>query len=88
MNDSTDFVCNFRYTSSTNPFDQDDDVDDETFLKNSRRTNGYQQPSSSLDEQIQSLQEKRRMIEERTLNSTERSIGLLRDSEQIGKNCR
>lgn len=62
-------------------------MDDETFLKNSRRTNGYQQ-SSSLDEQIQSLQEKRRMIEERTLNSTERSIGLLRDSEQIGERSR
>lgn len=74
----------FRYTTSTNPFDQEDDVDDETFLRNSRRTNGYQQPSA-LDQQIQSLQEKRKMIEERTLNSTERSIGLLRDSEQIGR---
>lgn len=75
-----------RYTTSTNPFDQDDDVDDETFLRNSRRPNGYQQQQpTTLDEQIQSLQEKRRMIEDRTLNSTERSIGLLRDSEQIGK---
>lgn len=67
------------YRKTTNPFEEeDDDIDDETFLKNSRR------PQSSFDEQIQSLQEKRKDIENRTIQSTERSISILRDSEQIG----
>ncbi|KAI4454846.1 synaptosomal associated protein [Holotrichia oblita] len=66
------------YKKSTNPFEEDDDVDDETFLKNSRR------PQSSFDDQLQSLQEKRKEIENRTIQSTERSISILRDSEQIG----
>ena len=68
---------------STNPFeidggDDDDDVSDELFLKNSRR------PRSSAEEQIQSLKEKQREIENRTVQSTERSISILRDTEQIG----
>lgn len=71
-----------KYTTSTNPFDEDDDVDDETFLRNSRRSNGTQQ--SPMEEQLQSYQDRRKLIEERTLNSTEKSIGILRDSEQIG----
>ncbi|GJQ79781.1 hypothetical protein Trydic_g23250 [Trypoxylus dichotomus] len=67
------------YKKSMNPFEEeDDDIDDETFLKNSRR------PQSSFEEQIQSLQEKRKEIENRTVQSTERSISILRDSEQIG----
>lgn len=78
-----------KYTTSTNPFDEDDeDVDDETFLKNSRRTynNGYGNTNqSSFEEQIQSYQEKKKAIEERTIQSSQRSIHLLRDSEQIGE---
>lgn len=70
-----------RYIKSTNPFDEDDDIDDETFLQNSRRTNN--QPTS-FDEQLQSFQERKRAIEERTINSTEKSLSILRDSEQIG----
>lgn len=69
-----------RYTTSTNPFDEDDDIDDETFLQNSKRTNS----NKSFDEQVQSFQEMRKEIENRTLQSTERSINILRDSEQIG----
>lgn len=71
-----------RYVKSTNPFEDDEDVDDDTFLKNSRRTNGIQPPS--LEDQLQTLQERKKAIEDRTLNSTERSISILRDSEQIG----
>ncbi|KAK9878792.1 hypothetical protein WA026_023857 [Henosepilachna vigintioctopunctata] len=59
----------------TNPFE----VDDDTFLKNSRRTT-----NTAFDNRIQSYQEKRKQIEERTINSTEKSISVLRDSEQIG----
>lgn len=68
-----------RYTTSTNPFDEDD-IDDETFLKNSKR----QPTNTSFDEQIQSFQERRKDIENRTLQSSERSISILRDSEKIG----
>lgn len=68
---------------NTNPFEDDeDDVDDETFLRNSRRNQGNSQPS--FDEQIQNFQERRKEIENRTVQSTERSINILRDSEQIG----
>ncbi|XP_022911527.1 synaptosomal-associated protein 29-like [Onthophagus taurus] len=68
-----------RYNSkSTNPFEEDDEIDDETFLKNSRH------PQGSFDDELKKLQENRRDIENRTITSTERSIGILRDSEQIG----
>lgn len=68
---------------NTNPFeDEEDEVDDETFLKNSRRNQSNSQPS--FDEQIQNFQERRKEIENRTVQSTERSINILRDSEQIG----
>ncbi|KAL1502615.1 hypothetical protein ABEB36_007733 [Hypothenemus hampei] len=73
-----------KYIKSTNPFDddQDDDIDDETFLKNSRRP----PPSTqrSFDAQVQSFQERKRQIEENTIRSTEQSLSILRDSEQIG----
>ncbi|XP_017776996.1 PREDICTED: synaptosomal-associated protein 29 [Nicrophorus vespilloides] len=76
----SEIMSSHRYTSSSKPFDEDD-VDDETFLKNSRRSyNGNQ----SFDQQVQSFQERRKQIEDRTIQSTERSIGILRDSEQIG----
>lgn len=67
-----------RYVKSTNPFEEDD-VSDELFLRNSRRP-----PPSSFDEQIQTYQEQKKAIEERTINSTYDSLNLLRESEQIG----
>lgn len=57
-----------------------DDVDDETFLKNSRVK---QQHDDYLD-QRQMYEQKRKEIEDRTLTSTQRSIGLLHDTEQVG----
>ncbi|KYB27129.1 synaptosomal-associated protein 29 [Tribolium castaneum] len=70
------------YARSTNPFENDDDVDDELFLRNSRRSQGG--PQASFDDQLQSFQERKRAIEDRTINSTEKSLSILRDSEQIG----
>ena len=74
-------MSNHRYVKSTNPFEDDDDVDDETFLRNSRRTNGTQ---PSFEDQLQTFQERKREIEERSINSTQKSLSILRDSEQIG----
>lgn len=56
-----------------------DDVDDDTFLKNSRV-----KPKDDYVEQRQMYEQKRQEIEDRTLNSSQRSIGLLRETEQVG----
>lgn len=56
-----------------------DDVDDETFLKNSRV-----KPKDDYLEQRQLYEQKRKEIENRTLDSSQRSIGLLRETEQVG----
>lgn len=56
-----------------------DDVDDETFLKNSRV-----KPQDDYLEQRQMYEQKRQDIENRTINSSQRSIGLLRETEQVG----
>jgi len=69
-----------KYTDSNNLF-ADDDVDDETFLRNSRHSYNSQ---PTFEEQRQAFIERKREIEERTVKSTERSISLLRDSEQVG----
>ncbi|KAJ8956059.1 hypothetical protein NQ318_016509 [Aromia moschata] len=68
------------YIKSTNPFDEDDDVDDETFLRNSRRPVSNMQPT--FEDQMQTFTEKRKAIEDRTITSTEKSISLLRDSNR------
>jgi synaptosomal-associated protein 29 len=70
----------------------DKDVDDDSFLQHSKSgSSGYMFQSDDLsreqrdlDNQRLQLLEKRRQIEERTIESSNRSIGLLRDSEQIG----
>lgn len=70
----------------------DKDVDDDSFLRHNKSgSSGYMFQSDDLsreqreleDQRLQLL-EKRRQIEERTIESSNRSIGLLRDSEQIG----
>lgn len=81
-------------TNRKNLFDEDDDVDDETFLKNSRRPPsnpflGFDDPEAigtltAAEQQRQALQMKREEIERRTLMSTHRSLGLLEDTEQVG----
>lgn len=69
-----------KYTAnSANLFD-DDDIDDETFLKNSSRSRS----NNPFDNQQLSYQERTRAIEERTLASSNRSLGLLYETEQVG----
>ncbi|CAG7636643.1 unnamed protein product, partial [Allacma fusca] len=72
---------NYSYDKS-NPFfeDVEDDVDDATFLANRPRSND----ASTLQERREQLLAEKRKIEERTVQSSFRSISLLRDSEQIG----
>lgn len=83
-----------------NPFFAlEDDVDDETFLRSapprsqppssssnySRSYNNYDNNyENDLIQQRDQLMERKKAIEQRTLQSSERSISLLRDSEQIG----
>lgn len=72
-----------KYINSTNPFEDDGDIDDEMFLQNSRRPMSSNMPPT-FEDQMLSFAERKRIIEDRTLNSTEKSISILRDSEQIG----
>lgn len=70
----------------------EDEVDDETFLRHSKSgSSGYMLPNhlhqekNTLDDNNRlQLLERKKIIEERTVQSSERSISLLRDSEQIG----
>lgn len=69
----------------------EDEVDDETFLRHSKSgSSGYMLPNHlhqekrSLEDNRLQLLERKKIIEERTVRSSERSISLLRDSEQIG----
>lgn len=55
---------------------EDDDIDDDTFLQNANPGGGR----SELDQ----IQAKRVEIEQRTLSSTNRSLGLLHETEQCG----
>ena len=84
-----------QYLSNPNtPFFgiEEDDVDDETFLRHSKSgSSGYMLPNQSYEQQRNDLEERKlqllerkRAIEERTVQSSERSLTLLRDSEQIG----
>ncbi|XP_034478999.1 synaptosomal-associated protein 29 [Drosophila innubila] len=73
------------------------DVDDDLFLKNTRSnkpqrsTNPFDNndddvsTSSSISAQRQAYAEKRREIEQRTLDSTQKSLGLLYETEEVGK---
>ncbi|KAF4523223.1 hypothetical protein B566_EDAN011761 [Ephemera danica] len=87
-------AANRRYDNSKNPFytGDENDIDDDTFLRHSKSgSSGYMfgandlsREQSDLEEKRLQLLERKRQIEERTLESSNRSIGLLRDSEQIG----
>lgn len=72
-----------------NPFfSLEEDVDDETFLNNAPvRTlsaGHYQNFGNDITQKRQQLLQRKKEIEERTIQSSERSVSLLRDSEQIG----
>ncbi|XP_068146265.1 synaptosomal-associated protein 29 [Drosophila tropicalis] len=59
---------------STNPFENDNDDGDED-----------SPTASSIAAQRQAYAEKRRAIEQRTLDSTNKSLGLLYETEEVGK---
>lgn len=65
---------------SKNLFLEDEEIADDIFLKNSRRA----QEDRNLESERQLYIERKKAIEDRTIQSTERSISILRDSEQIG----
>jgi len=72
-----------------NPFfSLEDEVDDETFLRSAPvRTapaGRYQNFDNDITQKRQQLLQRKKEIEERTVQSSERSVSLLRDSEQIG----
>ncbi|XP_011313155.1 synaptosomal-associated protein 29 [Fopius arisanus] len=76
---------------SNNPFfSLEDDVDDEDFLRsgpsppNMSSSNSFMNFNYNIERQHQQLIERRKAIEDKTIKSSERSISLLRDSEQIG----
>ncbi|CAK1541605.1 unnamed protein product [Leptosia nina] len=80
-----------KYISNTNNLFEDEDVDDDTFVNSyaARRPPPKPQTQTSsymadLERQRQTMLQKQKEIEQRTLDSSSRSIGLLRESEQIG----
>jgi len=79
-----------REIKPSNPFLDDDEVDDDAFLNHPRQGNsGYmlgepRKEANEWEEKRMQLLEERRKIEERTLQSTNTSLGLLHESEQVG----
>ncbi|OWR54979.1 synaptosomal-associated protein 29-like [Danaus plexippus] len=78
-----------RYISNSNNLFEDDDVDDDTFVNSYRPRVPPPAPKASpyysdLERQKKAYLEKQKEIHERTVESSFRSIGLLRDSENIG----
>lgn len=83
-----------RYISNTSNLFEDDDVDDDTFVNSyrSRFPPAQPKPASTsygghigdLERQRQAMLQRQQEIEQRTLDSSSRSIALLRDSENIG----
>ncbi|CAH0402774.1 unnamed protein product [Chilo suppressalis] len=83
-----------KYISNTSNLFEDE-VDDDTFVSSYRSRIPPSQPKptapsyggghiAELERQRQTMLERQREIEQRTLDSSARSIGLLRDSEKIG----
>lgn len=68
-----------KYTSNAINLN-DDDIDDELFLQNAPRARN----TNPFDDQQLSYQERTKTIEERTLASSNRSLGLLYETEKVG----
>ncbi|CAK1590369.1 unnamed protein product [Parnassius mnemosyne] len=87
-------MSNHRYISNPSNLFEDDDVDNDTFVQSyrSRLPQPQQNPANiayggqitDLEKQRQAMLLRQKEIEQRTLDSSIRSVGLLRDSEQIG----
>lgn len=70
-----------QYISNSSNLFEDDDVDDDTFLRNSRRIPSNNNP---FEEQQYNYQQRIQEVENRTLASSNRSLGLLRETENVG----
>lgn len=68
-----------------NHFNNDDDVDDDAFLANSRTQQNPKPSTNPFDDDLQIYEQKRKAIEERTLQASNRSLGLLYETEEVGK---
>jgi len=87
-------MSNNRYVSNSSRGIFDDDVDDNEFLSRIRPSTGYRndplgnkfgnQELESAHRQKQQVIETTRDVEQRSLQSTERTLRLLRESENIG----
>lgn len=84
-------MASHKYINPNNLFEEDD-VDDDTFVNSYRNRNppasrpapAYGGHLADLERQRQVMLQRQREIEQRTVESSERSIQLLRDSENIG----
>lgn len=74
-------MSSHQYISNPSDLYEEDDIDDETFLKNSRQNNHQSDPYAN---QAQLFEQRKKEIEERTLASSHRSLGLLHETEQVG----
>ncbi|GAB0092326.1 synaptosomal-associated protein 29 [Sergentomyia squamirostris] len=93
-------MSGYKYVTNPNSLFVDEDVDDETFLKNARTNSSYasdgagHQPvmhntnpflqDDDYETQRQMYEQRRREVEDRTLLSSERSLGLLCETERVG----
>lgn len=82
-----------REIKPSNPFfDDDDEVDDYEFLNHPQQGHsGYMLGTANSDQERSELEirrmqllEEKRKIEERTLQSTNNSLGLIDESEKVG----
>ena len=71
-------------------YSPDSEITDDEFLRNSRRGpsvgggGSNNESSGAMEAKRQMMAEKRREIENRTLDSSHRSLGLLYESEKVG----
>lgn len=89
-------MSNSRYVSNSSRgiFDDEDSVDEEEFISRIRPNIGYRndhlgnnfsnQELENAHRQKQQVVETTRDVEQKTLQSTERTLRLLRESENIG----
>lgn len=80
-------MAGHNYLSDPNNpfFSLEDDIDDETFLRVAPPgTLPVERYHNDFEQKRQQLLQRKKDIEERTIQSSERSVSLLRDSEQIG----
>ncbi|KPJ20640.1 Synaptosomal-associated protein 29 [Papilio xuthus] len=87
-------MSDHRYINNSSNLFEDDDVDNDTFVQSYRSklpqpprnpvNTPYGGHIAELEKQRQAMLQRQKEIEQRTLDSSIRSIGLLHDSETIG----